>query len=142
MSRRRALAGLPALALLAGCASCASNAPAATDDWGPLTVVEDPQGGMDALATGVLDVAEDCVYLRMDDGEPLLLVWPDARTSWDGDERTITFLGADGPFTAADEAEVAVGGGFGAVPEDELVAGAPDSCESDEFWWVSALGAP
>jgi hypothetical protein len=126
--------------LLVGCTSDAEVG----KDWGPLTVVEAPEGGADALATGVLEITDECVRLRMDAAgeDALLLVWPDRWTTWDASERTITFEHPDGvAVEVSDGDEVGVGGGFGRRPTDQLVAGSAEPCEGDDFWWVSGLSA-
>lgn len=137
---RRALASACVVGALGGCAADDGSA-----TWGPLTVVEAPEGGADALASGVIDITDDCVYLRMEGArteDALLLVWPDERTTWNGEERTITFKDPEnGTVEVADGDDVGVGGGSGMRPSDQLVAGSVEACAADVYWWVSGMSA-
>jgi hypothetical protein len=133
-------------------AELASSAtlPLPTGRWGPLAVIG-PQDGADTARTeGTLSVTEDCVQV-LEQGEPVLLVWPSGQTSWDPETRSITFVNADGTkVTAGDGSTVILGGSGMSRDEDgELVdawlagmhwvARPAAGCAADRYWTVGAM---
>lgn len=147
----RGMAALTLAGLLFTACGAGGDQPAAQtseESWGPLAVFEASEGVVrTALIGGTLRLTEDCAFLDTWT-EDMLLVWPDYRTTWNADERTVTledFSGDKG--TAGDGDEIRVGGGGSAVdeggaPGDEWVEGvdwvsAPDeSCPIDSRWFV------
>ena len=118
--------------------------------WGALAVVP-PQGGADtARNEGTLGITETCVVL-VTRGGPVVLVWPADRTTWNAEERSITFANYDGStVTASDGAYVVVGGSGDSNEESgmtteawlartEWVARPDASCPLEARWWVGAL---
>ena len=87
----------------------------------------------------------------VENGGPVLLVWPADRTTWDAESGTVTFANFDGgTASAGDGTRVVLGGGgdsndeAGTTTEDWLagmtwVAPPDATCPLDARWWVGAL---
>lgn len=149
---------LAAVALIASCggegvpdaADPSADAGAAPDaaDWGPLAVVETGSGDREALISGTLQIDESCALLD-ERGNPVLLVWPAERTTWDADARTVTLTTSDGgTVMLRDGSETSFGGGGSDVAEggpaaEEFLASTewvspPDpGCVTDSRWFVT-----
>jgi hypothetical protein len=124
--------------------------PAGGGDWGSLAVIGPQDGADTARMEGTLRVTDDCVQV-LEQGEPVLLVWPSGQTSWDPGTRSITFVNADGTtVTVGDGSTVVLGGSGMSRDEDgELVdtwlAGmrwvAPPAagCTADRYWTVGEI---
>ncbi len=124
--------------------------PLPADAWGPLAVIGPQIGSDDARTEGTLRVTADCVHI-LEQGDPVLLLWPSDQTSWDPATRSITFTNADGTTaTVGDGSTVVLGGSGMSRDEDgELVdawlAGmrwvAPPSagCAAERYWTVGAM---
>lgn len=85
----------------------------------PLAVAKGTSGDL-ALAAGVLEITDNCVFLELA-GERTLLVWPEHRTSWDGRTRTIKFQQLDGTWIELRSGQpIAFGGGGSSEVEDGL----------------------
>jgi heat shock protein HslJ len=115
--------------------------------WGPLAVIP-PQDGADTARTeGTLRITDTCVFLE-ERGGAVLLLWPADRTTWDAEQRTITFANFDGTTaTVADGQPVVLGGGGGSSAESGVTSGAwvagmtwvappVDGCPLDPYWGV------
>ena len=115
--------------------------------WGPLAVIP-PQDGADTARTeGTLRITDTCVFL-VERGGPVLLLWPADRTTWDAEQRTITFANFDGTTaTVGDGQPVVLGGGGGSSAESGVTTGAwvagmtwvarpADGCPLDPYWGV------
>lgn len=139
------------VACSAGAGPSISDRPAAGDGWGPLAVVPPSQGSDDALAVGILHVADACVSLEGADGEKALLVWPSDRTRWDAATRAIGFTNFDGEsVTFRDGDRVSLGGGGDRTEESGLsgqdwverlqwVAPPDASCPLESRWFVGEV---
>jgi heat shock protein HslJ len=119
--------------------------------WGPLAVIP-PQDGADTARTeGTLRITDTCVFLE-EGGGPVLLLWPADRTTWDAEQRTITFANFDGTTaTVGDGQSVVLGGGGGGSAESGVatevwvagmtwVARPVDGCPLDPYWGVGDVG--
>ena len=101
--------------LVAGCQLLvgAPVPPASQGDaqWGPLTVVEGDFDFDAGAGPGRLNIGRRCVTLR-GGGAATTLVWPSARTRWDGASGQIEFDDRDrGPIQIRDGMTVTLGGG-------------------------------
>jgi hypothetical protein len=127
-----------------------SEFPSSDGPWGPLAVVP-PQDGADTARTeGTLRITSSCVFL-VQQGRPVLLVWPADRTTWSAATETIAFANSDGSrVSAGNGMRVVLGGGgdsndeAGTTTEAWLarttwVARPDPSCPLDARWWVGAL---
>lgn len=156
------------LAIVAGCASpgVSSSLPStspppsptevpsesqpATINWGPLAVVPGEDSADTARTEGTLRITDGCVSL-FERGGPVLLLWPADRTTWDPEQKTITFANVDGTTaTVGDGASVVLGGGGGSSAESGMkievwlaqlhwVAPPADGCLLDPYWAVGDL---
>lgn len=100
---------LLAFVLLSGC-----NHPVS-----PLAIAKGTSGDL-ALAGGVLEITDRCVFLELG-GNRTLLVWPEGRTSWDGRTRTIRFKQLNGIWVELRSGQpIAFGGGGSSDGEDGL----------------------
>ena len=113
--------------------------PDETDRWGPLAVVPGEPSGDRALIHGTLRITDECAMLYVQ-GDQLLLVWPAQATTWNADQRTITYTNRDGSTVELrDGTPVAFGGGE--LPKavngiDWTSAPAPE-CMTETQWRVS-----
>lgn len=124
-----------------------TGGPAASHTWGPLAVVP-PQSGMDMSRTeGTVRITDSCVFLESG-ADLTLLVWPEDRTAWDAETRTIAFANVDGGrVTLGDGMRVAIGGSGESIEESGLTVEAwlgrtpwvsrpAASCPLDSYWAV------
>ena len=108
------------------------------DTWGPLAVVED-SGGMEALATGIVRIDRDCVYLDTPPRD-LVLVWDADRTRWEP-PGGILFETFGGEVVAIQNGQrLAFGGGDGNSSFEWVNAPDP-GCPSDK-WLISDVAPP
>lgn len=148
MTRTMAVLTLAGLLFTACGAGGDQPAGQTSEEWGPLAVFEASEGPVrTALIGGTLRLTENCAFLDTWT-EDMLLVWPDYRTTWNADERTVTLEDFNRDRgTAGDGDEIRVGGGGssvneGGAPGDEWAEGvdwvsAPDeSCPTDSRWFV------
>jgi len=127
-----------------------SESPSSDSGWGPIAIVPPQSGADSARNEGTLRITETCVVL-VTRGGPVLLIWPADRTTWNAEERSITFANYDGTtVTAGDGADVVVGGsgdseGDGGMTSEAWLARTPwvarpaVSCPLEARWWVGAL---
>lgn len=120
-----------------------------SDAWGPLAVVPRADGVAEALIEGALHITEECVFLS-EQGEDVLLVWPEDRTTWDAEAGTITFRNLDGDtvlLATGDEVRMSGGGSStneGGVSNENWAAGIDwvsppsPSCVTGTRWFVGA----
>lgn len=123
-----------------------------TPEWGPLAVAPPPEGQGEALIHGTLQVTDECVLLK-EQGDDVLLVWPADRTTWNPDARTVTFENPNGgTVTIEGGDDVRIGGGGSGVDEDgvsneeyvsrrEWVLSPKPSCVTDTRWGVGSVQA-
>lgn len=125
---------------------------ACTSGWGPIAAVKD--SGMEdmEISRGILTVSPRCTFLESG-GRRTLLVWPDARTSWNPWIGVITFKRDDRDIDARNGERIAVGGSGwsrteGGQTVEELAARiewvsppAPE-CLVESVWFVGSVLDP
>lgn len=129
--------GIPLLAVAATALGC-SSAPQqlATESGATVLIAAPSDGGMDAIASGTIEMVGPCLGARTGGGLRVV-VWP-ADTSTTGDT-----VQADGRRVALGESFAGAGGyltppypdAFPEIPEECL-----DAASSDEVMWVQSLG--
>lgn len=122
--------------------------------WRPLAVVSGPPSGDEALISGTLVVADDCVTIRSGShSEEALLVWPAEGTSWDSETKTIEYSDGEERVELSDGDRVAFGGGGSSTREDglrprewvdsvEWISPPDAACPMDIRWFVGGLSEP
>lgn len=106
---------------------------AASTEWGPLAVSQQPLGGDTALTSGTLRISDQCVFLEAD-GNATLLVWPREGTTWDASTRTIQFQNREGEFVDLRDGQRVSLGGSGTILEE-----APSGEATSWGQWVSSI---
>lgn len=124
-----------------------SPPPELADTWGPLAVIPPQDGADQARVEGTLRITDDCVIL-VDLSGPALLLWPADRTTWNAEDRTITFENLDGTSVSVGDGEsVVLGGGGGSSAESGVtpeawlagmtwVARPANGCPLDPYWGI------
>lgn len=126
--------------------------PAASGEggWGPLAVTTETSRDF-ALVVGVLRITDVCTFVDRPNGEPYLLVWPSARTTWDPARGAIHFENPSGEIVLLRDGDgVQLGGGGASLAGPEASDGAPEpawaaapdpSCAANTWWFVGDVGA-
>jgi hypothetical protein len=121
--------------------------PAIETSWGPLAVIAGGQSGDEALISGTLRIADNCVLLD-ERGELVLLVWPEDQTEWDSQTNTVRYDAGDGFIATLGGGDtVSFGGGGSSEAEGGMTAESflesvnwvarPDNqCVADTRWFV------
>ena len=90
--------------------------------WGPLAVIGGNRSGDQALISGTLRIADDCVLLD-ERGDMVLLVWPEEETEWEPVTGSVRYRAGDGSVAVLGEGEVvSFGGGGSSELEDGTMA--------------------
>ena len=145
VSRTAAFCLALALAQVAGCSGVPvptaspipepPDRPTAISPWGPLAVAS-REGGLQALATGTLEIGDSCVTLRLRDAV-WLLVWPSERTWWVPATQSIRFRNTDDSFAEVSAGQqVMVTGGGDPGGSIGWIAAPVGQCATHNRWWV------
>lgn len=154
LNRIRIVVVLAAVLLMAGACGAAEDAGdepsvTGTERWGPLAVVGGRDGSDGALVAGTLSITEECVQLD-EQGELVLLIWPDDLVTWSADRKSITVASGSQTFELVDGDTVTLGGGGSSVGEGGLATAdftatidwvnePSEACVTDTRWFVGQV---
>lgn len=138
--------GIGVLLAATSCGGGATEGESPGTRWGPLAVA-DIENGPEALTAGIIQITDSCVLLDEGD-ESVLLVWPQARTTWRSQDGVVGFVTGSGErVVLRDGDRVTFGGGASSLREggttvDEFLdsvdwVSEPDrDCVGGERWFV------